>query len=213
MNVSYEDYIERIQKYAARDGMADIRLAREEFHQKTGEFEEDEPWFELRMRMFHDWYLMDRPGSGGLTPVERFRIVFDGSHTDWEKNLLKHMTVTHRSAFKLIKLKDQKLLLDDLIYGGRWFVHWTPPTLGLHKGDILDARIVYLDDRPTAGRSTVLHPREANESVEAIIKRSIREKMPKRELVDHLDKMKLKLEKYSNVKIRHVYQYPKDALL
>jgi hypothetical protein len=37
--------------------------------------------------------------------------------------------------------------------------------------------------------------------------------MPPRELVDHLDKMRLKLDRYSNVRIRHVYQYPDDAVM
>jgi hypothetical protein len=37
--------------------------------------------------------------------------------------------------------------------------------------------------------------------------------MPPRELVDHLDKMRLKLDRYSNVRIRHVYQYPDDAIM
>jgi hypothetical protein len=57
----------------------------------------------------------------------------------------------------------------------------------------------------------VLHPPEAHEAIFAIIARATAENYPTASLVDHLDKMRLKLDRYSNVRIQHVYRYPGDA--
>lgn len=214
MDLSYSSHIERIRQNTLQDGLADIRLAREEFHRLTGEFDEGEPWFELRMTMFHDWYLLDRTGQDGRTPAQRF---LDESRRELdvsgELKQFANLTVTLRSAFTLRKIRGNLLLMDDLILGGRWLATWTLPTVGLAVNDILDSRIVLVHGIPTTGRGTVLHPREARESIEKIVDRAIAQRMPPRTIVDHLDKMKLKLDRYSNVKIRHVYQYPDDAVL
>ena len=106
-----------------------------------------------------------------------------------------------------------ELELDDLGGGGRWCATWTLPSIGLAVGDIVDTRIVLVDGVPTVGRSAVLHPREAHEAIEKIVARARGAGMPPRDLVDHLDKMRLKLDRYSNVRIRHVYQYPDDAIM
>lgn len=213
MDLAYESFIERIRQHTLRDGLSDIRLAREEFHRLTGEFDEGEPWFELRMTMFHDWYLLDREDRDGKTPAQRFLEENSDSLDDVEEKQFWDLTVTLRSAFILKKIRGEDLLLDDMILGGRWLARWTLPMVGLAVGDIIDARIVLVDGALTTGRGTVLHLREARESVERIVERAIVERMPSRRVVDHLDKMKLKLDRYSNVKIRHVYQYPDDAVL
>ena len=213
MEVSYEVYIERLQQYATREGLSDLRLARDEFHRLTGEFEEGEPWFEVRMRMFLDWYLLDRRGLDDKTPVESFIETNRNMLDDADRNQFEDLTVTLRSVFKIVRMRGDSLLLDDLAGGGQWLARWILPTVGLKKNDILNSRMVLFDNTPTIGRGAVLHPREALESVEKIVTRAYREEMPARQIVDHLDKMRLKLDRYSNVKIRHVYQYPDDALL
>ena len=102
-------------------------------------------------------------------------------------------------------------MLEDLAGGGKWEVESPNPTAGLEKGDIIGTRLVFFDGQLIMGRGTVLHPREAHEAVYSIIARAKAEEMPPRELVDHLDKMRLKLDKYSNVRIQHIYRYPGDA--
>ena len=213
MEDSYEAFIERLQQHATREGLSDLRLARDEFHRLTGEFEEGEPWFETRMRMFLDWYLLDRRGHDDITPVESFIEANRSTLDDADRKQFEHLTVTLRSVFKIVRMRGDSLLLDDLAGGGQWLARWILPTVGLKKNDILNSRMVLFDDIVTIGRGAVLHPREALESVERIVARAYREEMPARQIVDHLDKMRLKLDRYSNVKIRHVYQYPDDALL
>jgi len=210
---TFEADLERIQRWTSDSDLADLVAARKEFHHLTGEFDEGEPWFEVRLAMFLDWYHLDRRAPGGSTPAERFlahhRRVLDPE----EIRRFELLTVTQRSSLRLLSISKNDLLLDDLAGGGRWLVRWTLPVVGLSVGDILCARIAMVAGRLTAGRGAVLHPREAHDAVERIIARARDERMPPRVLVDHLDKMRLKLDRYSKVRTRHVYQYPTDALL
>jgi len=211
MLATLKDYLELIETEAIKDGLADFRLAREEFHNLTGKFEDGEPWFELRMTMFLDWYLLDRPGPHGIAPTERFLTLRGHELDSAEHAQMEYLTVTLRSVFKMIEVKDDVLRIEDLARGGHWLVHSLMPTVGLEKDDILDTRIVYFNGRPTVGRGTVLHLREANEAIEAIVGRARAESMEPRVLIDHLDKMRLKLDRYSNVRIQHVYRYPGET--
>lgn len=213
MTATYELLLERLQTHATRNGLDDARLARDEFHRRTGEFVEGEPWYELRMNMFLDYYLLDRPSPSGLTPAEAFLVAHGDALDPTERQRFAHLTVTLRTAFRLKRVRGAQLLLDDLGGGGRWRAIWTLPSTGLTVGDIVDTRIVLVDGVPTTGRSAVLHPREAHEAIAKIVSRARGAGMPPRDLVDHLDKMRLKLDRYSNVRIRHVYQYPDDAIM
>ena len=161
--------------------------------------------------MFLDWYLLSRIGPEGLTPVERYLTHFGDSLSREEREQMEHLTTTIRSVFSLTDVKGEMLDLEDLVRGGMWLVKSTMPTVGLSKGDVLGARLVFFDGQPTVGRGIVLHPPEAHEAVYDIIARAKAENYPPGDLVDHLDKMRLKLDRYSNVRIQHVYQYPGDA--
>lgn len=208
----YEEYLEIIENEAVRDGLSDFRLAREEFHRLTGKFEDSDPWYELRMAMFLDWYLLDRPGPDTKTPTERYLTRHWETLSPEERHQIEHMTVTLRSVFRLLDLKGDQLKLEDLARGGHWSVLCTMPTVGFNRGDILEARIVFFNGKPTIGRGTVLHLREAHGEIESIIARAKQERMSPRDLPDHLDKMRLKLDRYSNVRIQHVYRYPGDTV-
>jgi hypothetical protein len=213
MDGLYESLLEKIQAHATRHGLDDARLARDEFHRRTGEFVEGEPWYELRMNMFLDYLLLDRIGPDGVTPAESFLEAHGTALEPSAHRRFEQLTVTLRSVFRLHRIRGADLVLDDLAGGGRWRAIWTLPSIGLTVGDIIDTRIVAFDGVASTGRSVVLHPREAHEAIEKIVAQARSTAMPPRELVDHLDKMRLKLDRYSNVKIRHVYRYPGDAIM
>lgn len=208
---SYQDYLDLIENHATALGIADFRLAREEYHNTAGKFEDGEPWFELRMMMFLEWYLLDRIGPFDMTPVEHFIATKAGELSPPVRAQLEHLTTTLRSVFRINRIRGNELVLDDLALGGLWEVESTTPTAGLEKDDILQTRVILFGGKLVICHGTVLHPKEARESVTSIIARAKAEGMPPRELVDHLDKMRLKLDRYSNVRINHIYRYPTDA--
>lgn len=174
MSKSYEEYLKDIEKEAVAEGLGDFRLARDQFHEATGIFEDGEPWFELRMDMFSDWYLLDRrrTSGDGLTPVERYltRHVHELGESD--RLQLEMLTVTLRSVFRIVRAKNSHFLLEDLAAGGMWLTNCTLPLVGFRHEDIIDTRIVLFNSCPTFGRSTVLHPREAHGAIKAKIGRA-----------------------------------------
>ena len=210
---TYEDYLDVLEKFATKEGISEFRIAREAFHTATGKFEDGEPWFEIRMKMFMDWFLLDREGRSGITPIEAYLSELGHTLPSDMFEQMTYLTTTLRSAFSIAHIKGNLLLLDDLASGGEWEVTATSPTAGLEKSDIIDARIAYFDGGLIMCPGTVLHPREAADRVLGIIARARAEGMPAREIVDHLDKMRLKLDKYSNVRIQHIYRHPNDTRL
>lgn len=211
MGATVEELLERVEEWAVEESLADFRAAREEFFELTGRFEDGEQWFDLRTAMFVDWFVLDRVGPAGLTPVERYLVQkYDGLTPD-ERTQLQHLTVTLRSVFEVVERRGDSLLLRDLPGGGEWLVASVLSNAGLAKGDMIGARLIYSHGRPTVGRGIVLHPHEAAPAIEEIAARARAEGMPPRHVVDHLDKMRLKLDRYSNVRIQHVYRYPGDA--
>ncbi|MBN2716695.1 MAG: hypothetical protein JXX14_12655 [Deltaproteobacteria bacterium] len=204
--------MEILQRESAAAGLADFRLAREEFHRLTGEFEEGEPWFETRMTMFMDWYLLERKDKSGHTPVAKYLIAHGDNLSDDDLRSFQNLNVSMRSTFQIQKMSGDILLLEDLILGGQWKAHWILPFAGLKVDDIFNSRIILADSEIEVGRGAVLHPTDAHEALFDIVDRARREHMPLSQTVCHLDKVKLKLDRYSNVKIRHVYKYPTDVV-
>jgi hypothetical protein len=212
MQSRIEPYMEILERESASAGLADFRLAREEFHKLTGEFEEAEPWFETRMTMFMDWYLLDRKGPDDLTPVEKYLATHNDILSDDELRAFQNLNVSMRSTFQIHKIKGDELLLEDLILGGQWLTRWILPFAGLKVDDIFNSRLFLTESDIEVGRGAVLHPTDAQDALFDIIDRARREHMSPNNTVCYLDKVKLKLDRYSNVKIRHVYKYPTDVV-
>ena len=207
-----DQYMEVLERDASSAGLADFRLAREEFHKLTGEFEEGEPWFETRMTMFMDWYLLERKDSNGLTPVTRYLVAHQDDLDDADLQAFQQLRVSMRSTFQIQKISGDNLLLEDLILGGQWKARWILPFAGLKTDDIFNSRLILSGTEIEVGRGAVLHPTDAHEALFDIVDRARRNHMPLNQAVCYLDKVKLKLDRYSNVKIRHVYKYPTDVV-
>jgi len=148
----YDDFLELIQAEAVSEGLDEIRLAREEFHKLTGEFDEGESWYDLRMHMFLDWYLLDRVGPQGLTPTELYLVHNRARLSPEATAQVINLTVTLRSIFRIARIRGDELLLHDLTGGGHWSTIWTLPTVGLKVGDLIDSRIVRVGDKTTTGQ-------------------------------------------------------------
>lgn len=204
---SYEDYMERLQQAETRDGLDDFTKAREEFHALSGTFEDSEPCFELRSTMFLEWYLLDRRGGDGLTPGERL-LATETSLTEAEKQQLTYLCLSGRYGFEVVETRGAAVLLETLGTKARFLARSIATTVGLTPEDIICARLFYFGNEPTFAKSIVLHPPESRSTIRDIAARAIASRMEPRALAQYLDKMKLKFDRYSNVRIQHVYRYP-----
>ncbi|MCU0663360.1 MAG: hypothetical protein MUC50_13670 [Myxococcota bacterium] len=199
--------MERLQHAETRGGLDDFTRARQEYHGLSGTFEDSEPCFELRSTMFLEWYLLDRLGDDGLTPAERL-LANDALLSDDEKTQLSYLCLSGRYGFEVIETRGASVLIETLGTGARFLARSIATTVGLVRGDMICARLFYFTSEPTFAKSIVLHPPEARATIREISQRAAATRMEPRVLAQHLDKMKLKLDRYSNVRIQHVYRYP-----
>ena len=189
-------------------GLSAFRLAREEYHDLTGEFEDGEPWYETRMTMFTDWCLLERERPDGVSHAEAYLARHWSMLEPDDRTELTRLTATTRSVFRILAVRGERLLLEDLARRSRWRVRCEIPVLGLDKGDVIGARIFCVHGVLVVGRGVVLHPREANADIDEVVREARARAMPPAELSNLLDKMRLKLDRYSSVRIQHIYRYP-----
>lgn len=188
--------------------MVEVRKARREFQDLTGKVEEDDPWFEQRMALFLEWYVLDRPGPDGLTPAERF-LVEASDHLDGHEPEIYHgLTSTQRSLFRIDGWDAGRIDLTDMIGGGAWSVYQEQPMIGLQKGDLIDARIVPFRNDLYLGQAMVFHPRIASEHIVNMLEVAHASGGLTFDLVNLLASLRLRFEQYRNVKVRHVYRLP-----
>jgi hypothetical protein len=200
-------YFDRIAARATGDEHAvEVRKARREFQDLTGKLEEDQPWFEQRMSLFLEWYVLDRLGPSGLTPAERF-LAEEKPHLDeHESEIFEGMTATQRSLFRIDGWDAGRIDLTDMIGGGSWSVHQEQPMIGLMKGDLIDARIVPFRDELFLGRGMVFHPRAAVDQIVELLEAAHAAGKLSFDLVNLLASLRLRFEQYRHVKVRHIYR-------
>ncbi len=204
-------YFDRVAARATGDELVvEVRRARRQFQDLTGKFEEDEPWFEQRMTLFLEWFVLDRPGPDGLTPAERFidqerdRLVGD------EIEIFDELTATQRSLFRIDRWQGGQIHLTDMIGGGVWSVYQDQPMVGLQRGDLIDSRIVPFKGDLYRGRGMIFHPRVAIEPILRLLSDAHAAGRLSFDLVNLLASLRLRFDRYRHVKVKHVYRFPPD---
>ncbi len=207
-------YLDRLAaRYIAETGLEDLRRARDEHAQLTGWFEDGESWYDERMNHFHDWYLLDRTGDAGLTPAERFLADQHSKLPEAERSAFEGLTCTHRSVLRLSGWRSGAIRLEDLIGGARFEVVRSFPMDGFLPGDMVDGRIVPIDEGLYLGRTLIAHPREAGESILEILDLCRSRGDLDWSVADKLLKMRLKFDRYPNMRLQHVYRDPRLPIL
>ncbi len=202
-------YFDRLAARATgEDYVVEVRRARREFQELTGKFEEDEPWFEQRMTLFLEWYILDRPGPPGLTPAERFLLEERDDLKGYEPEIFDGLTATQRSLFRLERWQSGRIELIDMIGGGFWSVHQDQPMVGLQKGDLIDARLIPYRRDLFLGRGMIFHPRVAADQIVVMLQEAHTRGLLAFDLVNLLASLRLRFDRYRNVKVKHVYRIP-----
>jgi len=203
----YGPYFDRVAARATGDTqLVEVRRARREFQELTGKFEEDEPWFEQRMTLFLEWFVLDRPTSDGLTPVERFLLDEAPSLEDEELEIFEGLAATHRSLMRLERWQNGRIDLTDMIGGGSWSVLQEDSMIGLQRGDFLDLRIVPFRGEQYLGRGMLFHPRIASEHIQKVLEVAHASGHLTFDLVNMLASQRIRFDRYRNMKVQHIYR-------
>jgi hypothetical protein len=181
--------------------------AREEFFERAGKvFDDDAELFDGRMASFLEWYVLDRPFSGGPTPVARALAEPDGNWSTVERRGLAHLAASHRSLFELYAVADKVLDVQDILGGARFHVVERRKTVGFSAGDLFEARIVWDGDAPVFGRTFLFHPPDARQVVLDWVEGAVERGLARDEILFHLSRHHIRWHRQGHVGAAKIYK-------
>lgn len=206
------ELIDRLmQAFTSEKFQSEVRLAKKDFYDRAGVFDQASDEFEMKMAQFADWYLFSRP----LTDVARPPIqIADAKHlnvTEDEIPLFEALKQSRHSMFEFNKIKDSDVYVKDLFVGEKLAIKNSPYTTGFSRSELFEARLAPLGDDFHFCPAFCFHPDKASKYIFREIKRVKKIKDPqkksleKESLMAKLFKMKYKQQQYKHVKVLDIY--------
>ena len=214
--MSYQPYLDQLIAFAStEERKPDLLAAKAEYFQRTGEVFEDDKQFEMRMASFLDYYLFDRKRpESGQTPAEEILASRSSGADGAEISAFRSFTATVHGLFEVRKIKPGVVRLRELFGGKEFDVTERRHTVGLEKGDILEARLIPFDDVLVFSSAFCFHPREAVKAIKKEVKRrkKVMPDAPPVQLTWEASKRALKAERYRQIAVDKVYDFESSRL-
>ena len=196
-----------VEHYAAADRAGILGEAQAEFQRRTGDYEPGQPWYEERIRLFHDWFLLDRLLPEGRVPLARFVAEAGGALTEAQRAVYRDLLrASHRSLFELDRPGGRTLRLLDRIGGAVFEVPMEAGLAGLAACELLDARLLSPGGTLVLARGLLVHPRPAHDMILEVVRRgrSAAGGAPW-DLLDILARMKAAWDRSENPRVAAIY--------
>jgi hypothetical protein len=162
-----QEIIERIlAKYSQGQYEDEIKQARDKYFVDLQDLRDDDPSFETLTSCFLSWYVVERPMNNGLgTPLQQY-VVDNNDLADDERSMASSMAANIHSLFEITRLDDGIVCLKDLFTSEAIKVSERRRTVGLNRGDIIEARLLPVSDKIVfSSGAFLLHPRESYQLV------------------------------------------------
>lgn len=201
-----EDYDRLIDKLVTEKKAGDILKAKEEFWKLTGKVHGDEPFFEMRISAFFDWYIFDRKADG-MTPIEV--LLLSGSNlSEEEKEIYRDFTGDIHSIFMVKKITPGGMTVTDLFTNNSYSLHTDDPPLGFYKNVIFEGRIFPYKGERHLSPALCFHPKDTEDIIKHVLKMARKAGetaiLP---IIHRLAHMNLKWETCRNIKARDIYKF------
>jgi len=214
--LSYQPYLDQLIAFAStEERKPDLLAAKAEYFQRTGEVFEDDKQFEMRMASFLDYYLFDRKRPESTrTPAEEFLDERAASVDAGEVSAFRSFTETVHGLFEVRKIKPGTVRLRELFGGKEFDVSERRQTVGLEKGDILEARLIPFDGSLVFSSAFCFHPREATKAIKKEVKRrkKVMPDAPTVQLTWEAAKRALKSDRYRQIAVDKIYDFESSRL-
>ena len=209
-----ENFYEKVMNvYTEGKNRIELHKARTQFFEWAGQFDEASNDFEVKMSLFTDWYLLDRPYSDGVTPLNKLseeEIGFD----DDEKKIVAGLQNSVHSVFEFLKLKKDNIYIKDIFSGQKYLISDFKILSAFNKEQLFEARILEYNDKLIFTGSFCFHPPQASKYILKEVK--LVKKQNKKEseevksksnysLINKLFRMKHKSDQYKHIKIEEIY--------
>jgi hypothetical protein len=189
---------------------AEIAAAREDYFTRSGKvFEDDAELYERRATSFLEWYVIERPLSGGPPPVVRALARALASEAEADKasrRPLAWLAASHRSLFDLAAVNEDTVELEDVLGGARFLVHERRSTVGFEVGDLVEARICWEGRRVVFGKTFLFHPRDARDEAVATAEAALARGDNRDEVLFHLARLHVRWHRQGHAGAARVYR-------
>lgn len=210
--MNYEAFVEKImQFYTTARFKEDVTEAKNGFQEVAGSFDESSVDFESKMAQFTDWYVFTRALKRfGQAPAEycledQQYIIQEG-----EKAFYYSLRNSRHSLFEFLNVKGDDVYILDLFTGFEYVIKNSRVTIGFHRDELFEARLIPSDGGFVFSASFCMHPPQVSHFIRKEIRKANRKPeaehaKARQELMSRLFKMKHKHEQYRHLDIREVY--------
>jgi hypothetical protein len=207
--------IDNLLQYMAARTDELVRGKEEYFARTGGEVHEEDRCYEQRMQAFFNWFLCDRKGFDGSTPVERYLKEKGKELPGKEKDILLGLTQSRLSLYEyrgrrgfFSRPGKGQVRVRDATTGEDFDVTERRQMHGLEVGDLFEARLVPIERSFHFSTSFTYHPREMTRPIRREIKRRKQGgAIDAREFCFELERMSLQRERFKNVSIEAIYNF------
>jgi len=198
--------LEELNSFATRQSNLDeLKKGRKHYFGKTGQVFEDDPDFEHRMNSFLEWLIFDYKSGGAETSTvfEKFIDSKRESLTNEEMVFLMNVGKHTHSIFQVKSCSNGMIKVKDLV-GGK--VHQLPSEDNLEKGDLLERRLLCMEDCCCFFHTYALHPKLAYKPLAAELKKRKQSGL-KPDFFISLQAMQIKWRRSRQIKVRDIYSF------
>ena len=192
-----------IERFGQGEWADEAVAARVRYAERTGRVFEEDEIYEARTVAFLEWYVLETPlAAAGKPPV----LVALAGAVDADQALaLRAWAASHRSLFSVEALGDGTVALLDMWGGARFDVDERRRLHGVHKGDVIEARLVGWRDRVRFGRTFTFHPASTRASIHGHLRRIQAAGGARADGVDFVAALQVKALRWKHVEVSRVY--------
>jgi hypothetical protein len=186
---------------------AELEAGRKEYFGVTGEVFEDDASFELRMILFIEWFILERPLARGVVPIRAYLEEHGEGMTPHERELTEALLHHQHGLFRIKKTKAPVLSVRDLWHGKAVRIEAGDRALSFQAGDLIDARLVRFRDKIGLTEGVLCHPPAAESYIKSELKALKKGGASgPEEFSLKLAGMLLKLDRYRGIKPENIYR-------
>lgn len=193
-----------ISRYGNHEHNEEVTCARDLYCERRGRvFEEDEQW-ERFSRAFLEWFVVERPWrETGLSPAQ---IEAKQESDETQARALRAWCGSQRCIAEILSVGTSGVDIVDLVGGAEFHVTEERSLAGMNRGDIVELRVVGLDDSVYLGRTFLYHPTDTRSAIESIVT-SMREQGEGRgAIIDHVAGLRSRARSYRHVAPIRIYE-------
>ena len=175
--------------------------SRSHYDQRRGPVFEDEELWETRTRAFLEWFAIEVAGNDG-TAVAR---AIQGEQDPRTRQALLAWSRSYRCLAEVVELRNDKVVLIDLIGGAHIPVDERRGLAGVSTGDIAEIRIVAFEQEIHFGGWFLWHPEGTRAQLLTHLERMRSADMSREEILDFVASLRVRSLRYSHVPAARVY--------